>query len=57
VSEWRLRARSRRRGSAEYGHSIAPDGAGNVLGLHDFQDEFARFALAMHHAGLPFGEP
>jgi hypothetical protein len=43
--------------SGEHGHSPAPDGAGNQLALHEFQEEFARFALAMHQAGLPFGEP
>jgi phospholipase C len=57
IAEWRVHARAARRGSQEQGHSAAPDGAGRQLALHDFQEEFARFALAMRHSGLPHGEP
>jgi hypothetical protein len=37
--------------------SPAPDGAGRPFVLHDFQDDFLRFALSMRHAGLPSGQP
>jgi len=57
IDEWRVQARANRRGTSEHGHSTAPDGAGQALALHDFQEDFARFALAMRHAGLPGGEP
>jgi phospholipase C len=57
IADWRAHARAARRGTQEQGHSTAVDGAGRELALHDFQEEFARFALAMRHAGLPFGEP
>jgi phospholipase C len=57
MAHWRVASRAARRGTSEHGHSLAPDGAGHELGLHEFQEEFARFALAMHRAGLPFGEP
>lgn len=57
ITDWRANARAARRGSATQGHSRARDGAGQQLGLHEFQEEFARFALAMRKAGLPYGEP
>jgi phospholipase C len=57
IAQWRVESHAARRGTAEHGPSLARDGAGRKLGLHEFQEEFARFALAMHHAGLPFGEP
>ncbi len=56
IAAWRVHARAVRRGSKD-GASLARDGAGRRFGLHEFQEDFARFALAMHHAGLPFGEP
>jgi phospholipase C len=54
--DWRVRARKARRG-ADAAVSPAPDGAGHSLELHDFQEEFAKFALAMRDAGLPPGQP
>lgn len=39
------------------GDSTAPDGAGHSFWLHDFQEDFVRFALAMRHAGLKPGQP
>jgi phospholipase C len=57
IAGWRTDARAARRGSQQRGHSIARDGAGQPIALHEFQEEFARFALAMRRAGLPYGEP
>jgi phospholipase C len=37
--------------------SRAPDGVGQLQELHDFQQEFLRFALAMRKRGLPPGQP
>jgi phospholipase C len=54
--EWRQRARQERRGG-DGEPSPAFDGAGHPLELHDFQHEFAQFALAMRDAGLPPGQP
>jgi phospholipase C len=55
MTEWRADAHATRR--ADNGPSAAPDGAGHPLELHDFQHEFAQFALAMRDAGLPPGQP
>jgi phospholipase C len=54
--QWRVKARQDRR-AAGNAPSPAPDGAGHDFELHDFQDEFAKFALAMRDAGLPPGQP
>ncbi len=56
IAEWRADARASRRGS-EQGPSVSPDGAGQPLGLHEFQEEFAKFTVAIRRAGLPAGEP
>jgi phospholipase C len=56
MNEWRVKARNARRASIN-GASPAPDGAGHDFELHDFQHEFAKFALAMRDAGLPPGQP
>jgi len=56
MTEWRAMAREERRGTGK-GVSSAADGAGHSFELHDFQDEFAKFALAMRDAGLPPGQP
>jgi phospholipase C len=55
MASWRTEARAARR--SDNGASAAPDGAGHHLELHDFQHEFAQFALAMRDAGLPPGQP
>jgi hypothetical protein len=55
MASWRTEARAARR--PDNGASAAPDGAGHHLELHDFQHEFAQFALAMRDAGLPPGQP
>lgn len=57
IAQWREQAHASRRGTSEQGVSRAPDGAGRPLELHEFQEEFVRFALAMRAAGLPHGEP
>ena len=56
MREWRQSARAERR-SGDKAPSAAPDGAGHDFELHDFQHEFAKFALAMRDAGLPSGQP
>jgi hypothetical protein len=56
MAEWRVQARRERRG-IDGTVSPAADGAGHGFELHDFQDEFAKFALAMRDAGLPPGQP
>jgi phospholipase C len=57
INSWRARSRAERRGSRQEGPSIAPDGAGQPFTLHDFQEKFVRFALAMRAEGLPPGQP
>jgi len=57
IDAWLLEARASRRGSRERGHSSAPDGAGRPFALHEFQEDFVRFALAMRALGLPPGQP
>ena len=52
---WRREARAQRR--PDDGKSVLPDGAGHDLELHDFQEEFAGFAMAMRDNGLPPGQP
>jgi phospholipase C len=52
IAQWRANARAERRGPAR-----AADGAGQPIGLHEFQEEFAKFTVAMRRAGLSAGEP
>lgn len=56
MAAWRVKARNDRRG-ADQAASPAADGAGHDFELHDFQEEFAKFTLAMRDAGLPPGQP
>ena len=56
LDEWRAAARAQRR-SQTATPSVAPDGAGHPLSLNEFQADFARFGIAMRHAGLPGGTP
>jgi phospholipase C len=56
IDQWTLDARAKRRSTPQGGPSKAPDGAGRAFALHDFQEDFARFVLAMRHAGLPTGQ-
>jgi phospholipase C len=55
MSDWRREAREERRAQKDEA-SPAPDGAGHAFELHEFQEEFARFALLMRKA-LPPGQP
>ncbi len=57
ITDWRADARASRRGRRGEGASAAPDGAGHQFWLHDFQEEFVKFALSMRHAGLDCGRP
>jgi len=63
IDAWRNSARELRRGNADASPrakeaaSTAPDGAGQELVLHDFQQEFLQFAVTMREAGLPPGQP
>jgi len=58
IAQWRQTAREDRRADPETGGpSPAEDGAGHSFDLHDFQAEFAKFAMAMRDAGLPPGQP
>lgn len=52
---WHKESRAER--LPDEGPSRLPDGAGHDLELHDFQEEFARFAIAMRDQGLPPGQP
>jgi phospholipase C len=57
MTEWRAKARVARQAAAGAHASRAPDGTGQPLVLHDFQQEFVKFALAMRAGGLPPGQP
>ena len=57
LDAWRVQARADRRARRGAVMSLAPDGAGRPFALHEFQEEFVRFAFAMQHLGLPHGEP
>ncbi len=56
IAAWREEARASRRPNRE-GLSVAPDGAGHALWLHDFQEEFVKFALEVRRRGLKSGQP
>jgi phospholipase C len=58
VDNWRVDALKQRRAKPGGGASGAPDGAGQELELHDFQEEFVGFVVAMRKgAKLPSGQP
>jgi phospholipase C len=57
IAEWRAKAQAARQAPGGQQPSPAPDGTGQPLVLHDFQQEFAKFALAMRAGGLPPGQP
>jgi phospholipase C len=57
IDSWSTNARASRRGAKDVGYSPAPDGAGRAFTLHEFQEDFVRFALAMRALGLPPGQP
>jgi phospholipase C len=56
IGEWQRASRRERQAGAGK-TSPSSDGAGHPLDLHDFQEEFVKFALAMRDAGLPPGQP
>jgi phospholipase C len=55
IEGWRVQTRRARRATG--GGASEGEGAGHRLLLHDFQEEFLKFALAMRDAGLPPGQP
>jgi phospholipase C len=55
MAEWRHEAREERRALAA-APAPASDGAGRPMDLHEFQEEFAKFALVMREA-LPPSQP
>jgi phospholipase C len=57
LDAWSAEARASRRGSRDVGYASAPDGAGRPFALHEFQEDFVKFALAMRAMGLPPGQP
>jgi phospholipase C len=59
MNRWRIEAKERRQGAEEGGASRTSDGAGQDLKLHEFQEEFAGFVLALREGTtkLPPGQP
>jgi phospholipase C len=57
IDSWQAKAMQQRRGITGGAPSEAPDGAGQPFRLHEFQEEFLQFALAMRAHGLPSGQP
>jgi phospholipase C len=55
MDQWRIDTRDSRRAKGDPGE--AQEGAGHKVVLHEFQEEFLKFALAMRDAGLPGGQP
>jgi phospholipase C len=56
VDKWRRDARTARR-ARPANPSDAVDGAGHEMPLHEFQEGFLKFSLAMREKGLPPGQP
>ncbi|HEY2789998.1 MAG TPA: alkaline phosphatase family protein [Gaiellales bacterium] len=56
VGAWKHEAAALRRAQPS-ARSLAPDGAGHPLVLHDFQEQFLKFALTMRRLGQPPGRP
>jgi phospholipase C len=57
IDAWRASAQELRRATPQGAPSQAPDGAGQPFRLHEFQEEFVQFAIAMREHGLPNGQP
>jgi phospholipase C len=55
MEAWRTQTRARRRAGATA--DSGGEGAGVPVDLHDFQEEFLTYALAMRDLGLPPGQP
>jgi phospholipase C len=56
LDSWRAQARKRRRARGGRPSAVTDGGAGRNQPLHDWQEEFLSFALAMREAGLPPGQ-
>jgi phospholipase C len=56
LDAWRVEARTAHAAQKE-APALASDGAGHPLIMHDFQKNFAAFALTMRALGLPAGRP
>jgi phospholipase C len=56
LDQWRVEARAARRAGGA-GPPGGGEGAGHPTVLHDFQEDFLKFALAMRDRGLPGGQP
>lgn len=56
LDAWRLEARHQRQASAKESIPVG-DGAGQEVELHDFEDEWLRFVMAIRDRGLPPGQP
>lgn len=57
LDEWRVTAREHRRGHEGQPAQDTDGGAGQRQELHDWQEQFLGFSLAMRDAGLPPGQP
>lgn len=56
VRAWKHKAAALRHAQPN-ARSLSPDGAGHPLVLHEFQENFLKFALTMRHLGHPPGRP
>jgi hypothetical protein len=56
MDEWRRKSRRAHRAQPG-GPSEAAEGVGQELRMHDFQEEFLKFSLAMREQGLPPAQP
>jgi phospholipase C len=56
MDEWRRKSRRAHRAQPG-GPSKAAEGVGQDLRMHDFQEEFLKFSLAMREQGLPPAQP
>lgn len=56
LDSWRIEARKRRRAREGQPSAVTDGGAGRRQPLHDWQEEFLAFALAMRAEGLPPGQ-
>jgi phospholipase C len=59
LDDWRLQARHARQAGERGTAETAPpgDGAGKEVTLHDFEEEWLKFVLAIRDHGLPPGQP
>ncbi len=57
IDAWRTKAREQRQAAPSQAPSVSPDGAGQPLILHDFQQDFVTIAQSLRSAGLPPGQP